>query len=97
MGYHYDEDHVLAMLRRPGSGGIREWARSVGQANAGSVQSQHEAAAEFFEIALALQGNDALGQDDREFAEAEIRRHRAALPPSEPHPPVGGRSQPKAV
>ncbi len=94
----YDSNIVKAILRR--SGGIQEVAKSVGQGE-NSTQAQHEAAIQFFEVALALEvgvDDEALGEgEDRAFATAEIARHRAALAPLEPRPSMGWRSQPKAV
>jgi hypothetical protein len=90
----YDINQVRAILRKPGGQGI---GFPAGNADGGSIQSQHEAAIQFFELALTLDGEEALMESERAFAEAEIARHRAALAPSEPHPPMGRRSQPKAV
>lgn len=76
---YYNPEQVRKMLRSPGSGGIRNWARSVGLSVAGSTQSQHEAAAQFFEVALGLKGDGELFGEDRDFAQAELARHQRAL------------------
>lgn len=63
-------------------GGVYELAKSIGQHDGGGVASQHQAAIDFWNVALSLQedGEDAV-PFDRDFARSEITRHQAALVP----------------
>jgi hypothetical protein len=83
----YTQELVCDMITRQHHG-LRELAQSVGQSE-GTVQSQHEAAIQFWSVALALDGRNALSAADRAFADAEIARHTRALDALKPKPGRG--------
>ena len=90
----YNPASVREMIVRA-FGGVGSLANSVGMAEGGSRESQHLAAIEFWQLALALEGDGALTSGDRSIAEAEIARHQAEI--AKLHPPVSQRIPPKVV
>jgi hypothetical protein len=70
----YSHEQVVAMTRAVNP----TVAASIGQAE-GSTTSAHVVAIEFWEAALALEGDEALAPDVAALANAEIARHQAAL------------------
>ena len=94
MAYHSEQ--VRRMLTQPGSGGIHGLAMSAGKGEGGSSGAEHQAAAQFLSLALALKGDGELFGEDRDFAEGELRRHQVALGLAA-SPPVSTRQHPRAV
>ncbi len=78
----YQKDQVREMILHQ-FGGERELARSVGQGES-STQAQHEAAIQFWTVALSLDAETV--PFDRNFALDEIARHQAALAQLNPTP-----------
>jgi hypothetical protein len=74
----YTKAQVAALL----NGGLANGEISVsaiGAGEGGSAQSQHQAAVQFWTIALALKGNQALTSDQRVMAQAELAKHQRAI------------------
>ncbi len=90
MGYQRDDVKQMIVQQH---GGIQNLAASVGQAEGGSRESVHNAAIQFWQLALSLlDGGEVIF--NRAFAEGEIARHQAELAKLNPEPAPYPRNNP---
>lgn len=66
----YSADQVATLIAQS-IHGLQSLAQSVGKAES-SADSQRAAALQFFQVALSLEGDQALSAGDAAFAQAEV-------------------------